>query len=160
MELQWRCYFISIAAILYMWAQFWSEFYRRQGYNSRLKLQVWLENCLDVFTDSHFQVKFCSVLSLPSRCLFVSLISLFAAVFPCYKAGESLHSGRINQCYFFPFFHLWPDLPHPGHLLNAFNANKVPEQQARRSHPVMSVQDKIDKPMEWINVWWNYLWLG
>lgn len=87
-----------------MSAQFWSEFYRRRGYNSRLKLQICLENCLDVFTGSHFQVKFWSVLSIFSIYLFVSLISLLVVVFPCYLAGENLHPGKINQCYFFPIF--------------------------------------------------------
>lgn len=148
-----------------MWAQFRSEFYWRWGYSSRLKLKIWLENCLDVFTDSHFQVKFWSVLGILLRYVcFINFVvcwpttQLWSAVFPCYIVGEGIHPGKINQSYFFCL--LWPHLLHPGHLLSDFSAHKVPEQQARRSYHVMSVQDKIDKLMEWVNEWSNYLWLG
>lgn len=80
---------------------------------------------MDVFTNSHFQVKFWSVLNMLSKCLFVSLIICSSISLLVNK--RKLSAGKIDQCYFSPLYLLSPGLAHFGHFPSNFSAHKVQE---------------------------------
>lgn len=97
----------------------------------------WLGNCLDVFTDSHFQVKLWSVLNMLSECLFVSLIICWCISFLVSRRKLSTMQPYISVT-FSPLYLL--SSGHLGHFLSNFNGHKY--QSNKPGEVILSCQFK------------------